>query len=305
MRRLWPAGIRGRLLTLVVFAVVPVFVVGMGTSIAIAIREDRTLEVQKASRELGRMVGALGEASKAVRSDVVFLASVPPVRGLIRARANGKIDPVDGSTEAHWLGRMRILFTAFGKTRPSTTNCGFSIAPARGLRMSTSQTDDGSEAPIRLGRASAIVRSSPGGRARPGSDLCLAARPREAERADSGTAHGCGRHRRSRDRRCGPCPGRCRGACSLRRLAGGRVQDTRAGDAGTDRRRPVGFYLYHDTSREKTWGGPLDLNTGEGAKKDFAEYWPAILSAKAGATTTRDGIVVTDVCHLERADSHS
>ncbi len=45
-----------------------------------------------------------------LKSDVKFLASTPPVRGILRARNNQGIDPVDKSTEKLWRSRLSTIF---------------------------------------------------------------------------------------------------------------------------------------------------------------------------------------------------
>ncbi len=52
-------------------------------------------------------------------NDVRFLSSAPPVMGIVRARAAvDGIDPIDGSTEAEWRGRLAAIFESMmeGKT---------------------------------------------------------------------------------------------------------------------------------------------------------------------------------------------
>lgn len=45
--------------------------------------------------------------------DLAFLSQVPPIRGIIRARENEGIDPVDQSTETAWRQRLETTFKAF------------------------------------------------------------------------------------------------------------------------------------------------------------------------------------------------
>ncbi|MEX2091550.1 MAG: hypothetical protein WD971_02680, partial [Pirellulales bacterium] len=54
----------------------------------------------------------------AMRDDVRFLSGTPPVQGLIRTRQSNGIDPVDGSTEQQWRGRMATLFTEMLRAKP-------------------------------------------------------------------------------------------------------------------------------------------------------------------------------------------
>jgi len=306
MRRLWPAGIQGRLLAFLLAAIAPVFVLGMATSIVLTISDAQTLRVQAASRELSRTAVAIDTAADAVRADVVFLASVPPVGGLIRVWANGGTDPVDNSTESHWLLRMHMLFEAVGKTKPVFDELWFLDRAGRraahvrlrsdhATGVSDSVTDRDRDREIfaeteKLGPGqlyvSRIALARIEGRVVsphiPVYDIAAAAID------DAGRVQGVLVARVRFDEML---------AATMRSRDPG-VPALIVADQS-------GFYLYHGVSPDKTWGGPLDLNTGAGAKRDFADQWPAILSAQPGATTTRDGIVVTDVCHLGRAENSS
>lgn len=52
-----------------------------------------------------------------------------------------------------------------------------------------------------------------------------------------------------------------------------------------------GFYLAHP-DETRLWGGPNDLNTGQGIWRDYAEDAPAILTGTEGDITTRSRVVV-------------
>lgn len=47
------------------------------------------------------------------KRDVIFLHGVPPIQGLIRAKQNGGIDPVDGSSEQLWRSRLASIFSTY------------------------------------------------------------------------------------------------------------------------------------------------------------------------------------------------
>ena len=48
-----------------------------------------------------------------IESDLSFLHTTPPVQGILRARANGNVDPMDGSTLETWSRRLEVIFTGF------------------------------------------------------------------------------------------------------------------------------------------------------------------------------------------------
>ena len=53
-----------------------------------------------------------------VKQDAVFLVTVPPIQGIVRARDNKGIDDKDKSTYEAWVGRLDIIFSNFGKAKP-------------------------------------------------------------------------------------------------------------------------------------------------------------------------------------------
>lgn len=48
-----------------------------------------------------------------LRHDVMFLANIPPVYGIIRAQRNNGIDPVDGSSMKRWKIHLKEIFVGF------------------------------------------------------------------------------------------------------------------------------------------------------------------------------------------------
>ncbi len=57
---------------------------------------------------------------QAPREDVLFLASTPPIKGIIRAtQLNGEIDPFDGSSKNQWLSRLAIIFEEMLVAKPA------------------------------------------------------------------------------------------------------------------------------------------------------------------------------------------
>lgn len=74
-------------------------------------REHLKLHATRAADYLSRQVDRL-------RRDTLFLTGTPPVQGLRRSLAAGGTDPVDGSTDTQWRGRLQQIFLAFAQTRP-------------------------------------------------------------------------------------------------------------------------------------------------------------------------------------------
>lgn len=58
------------------------------------------------------------QSVESLRQDVVFLANTPPISGMVRASANGGIDPRDKDSYAKWEARLQEIFTAFLRVHP-------------------------------------------------------------------------------------------------------------------------------------------------------------------------------------------
>lgn len=52
-----------------------------------------------------------------IKADILYLSQTPPVQGIVRARDNQGIDPVDGSSYQDWTKRLNIIFSSFLEAR--------------------------------------------------------------------------------------------------------------------------------------------------------------------------------------------
>jgi signal transduction histidine kinase len=299
MIRLRPRGIRGRLATLLVVAVVPVFLAGVVAMMVFVAQDARRLQLEPISRDLGTTAAALEFESNAIQSDVRFLASVPPVRGIIRAWANGGIDPFDGSTESEWLSRMRIIFWGFQQTRPVYEEIRFLDRRGTEIARETSRSD--SESDSRAGgRASASDREliaqmatlsdgqvyiSPigteGQNGPPGMRDRLAlsvATPAVDER------------------------GQVQGLVVVRvpfdDLLTGILRTHGMSMASLFVADQAGRYLHHSAPSLRPQTGRHDAASDESLKTDFAAHWRAILDGHDGAIATPSGTVLTESSHM-------
>jgi methyl-accepting chemotaxis protein len=110
--------IRGRLLVLVVLAVVPVFLLGLVIDIVAILREGRKERLAALANAPTHIASEIEHSWNSARSDALFLATIPPVDGIVRAWANNGLDPADGvSTEAFWRGRMAQIFAGLAATK--------------------------------------------------------------------------------------------------------------------------------------------------------------------------------------------
>ncbi len=53
-----------------------------------------------------------------VKADVLYLSQTPPIQGIVRARANQGIDPLDKSSYQNWRNRLEIIFYSFLESKP-------------------------------------------------------------------------------------------------------------------------------------------------------------------------------------------
>ena len=111
-------GIQGRVALLVGALVI---VTALATTIWIFQKFNQEL-ISSKMRDLGAET-ALQElsfkaAARELKEDVTFLEGTPPIQGIIRSRAAGGIDPVDGSTEQAWRQRLATIFAELLKAKP-------------------------------------------------------------------------------------------------------------------------------------------------------------------------------------------
>jgi methyl-accepting chemotaxis protein len=92
-----------------------------------------------------------------IKADVLYLSQTPPIQGIVRARDNKGIDPLDKSTYQSWVTRLNIIFFSFieyrnyyykirfldesGKelVRVNNKNGKFEIVPSSGLQSKSDQ----------------------------------------------------------------------------------------------------------------------------------------------------------------------
>ncbi|MBX3609635.1 MAG: PAS-domain containing protein [Hydrogenophaga sp.] len=86
-------------------------------------------EMQRHQRALDDTARSFSEAAQAQlafrRKSLHFLASTPPVGGMLRALGNGGVDPQDTSTYAQWETRMVALFEGYLDATPDVVEASF------------------------------------------------------------------------------------------------------------------------------------------------------------------------------------
>ncbi|MDJ0557024.1 MAG: methyl-accepting chemotaxis protein [Microcoleaceae cyanobacterium MO_207.B10] len=53
-----------------------------------------------------------------LKSDIMYLRNTPPIQGIIRARNNNSVDPLDNSSYQDWVNRLNGIFASFIKSTP-------------------------------------------------------------------------------------------------------------------------------------------------------------------------------------------
>ncbi|MFG6101023.1 methyl-accepting chemotaxis protein [Leptothoe sp. EHU-05/26/07-4] len=105
------------LLLIILSAAIPASVVGLlGTTSASNTLGNNATELlqeeaQETTDEISTFLTGLNE-------DVLFLSKLPPVQGMIRARANGGTDPQDNSSYDEWAGRLQDVFQSIMEEKP-------------------------------------------------------------------------------------------------------------------------------------------------------------------------------------------
>jgi PAS domain S-box-containing protein len=74
-------------------------------------REDLRFEAERGADAVAHLLEQL-------RGDVLFLADMPPIKGMRRVMEGGRTDAVGGSNPGQWSERVQEMFLAFGEARP-------------------------------------------------------------------------------------------------------------------------------------------------------------------------------------------
>ncbi len=104
-------GIAAKVITLICSLVVV-------ATLAVAVFAYQRFNAKLIERERAALSAAAREAGAelvsridSLREDVLFLSGTPPIQGIVRTRANGGVDPVDGSSERLWRARLATIFS--------------------------------------------------------------------------------------------------------------------------------------------------------------------------------------------------
>ena len=98
------------LLLILLSAAIPASAVGLlgAISASNSLGNNATVSLQREAEESIEEIDAF---LTGINEDVLFLSKVPPIQGIIRARANGGTDPQDDSSYNEWADRLQEIFT--------------------------------------------------------------------------------------------------------------------------------------------------------------------------------------------------
>ena len=102
--------IQHQLLILVLLsAIIPASAVGLlGTfSASSSLSANAKAALQEETEDQAEEMAAF---LTSVRNDMLFISKLPPVQGIIRARANGGTDPQDNATYEEWVDQLQTIF---------------------------------------------------------------------------------------------------------------------------------------------------------------------------------------------------
>ncbi len=118
-RRLFTISMQGRIMLLAFCCVIAsTLVIG-----SIAYNRIRQATFDQAEERLAGHTKLMAQrfrlAYRDIEEDLFALSTTPPIRGIIRATANGGIDPYDGSSLESWRSRLSAIFASIMRNRPS------------------------------------------------------------------------------------------------------------------------------------------------------------------------------------------
>jgi diguanylate cyclase (GGDEF)-like protein/PAS domain S-box-containing protein len=77
----------------------------------------------------------LTHSIESLRQEVLFLASLPPISGLVRASENHGVDPRDKTRDAVWEERLQAIFAAFLRAHPEYFQASYISAAGEGREL--------------------------------------------------------------------------------------------------------------------------------------------------------------------------
>lgn len=296
MKTLWPTGIRGRLTAVILLAVAPIFLLGVGVAVFFVLQEARNARLMTLQEKPNHIAAQLEHSWSGVCSDAVFLTSTSPIEGMLRAWANHGVDPVAGRTEGFWCGRMAEVFAVMVETKPIYDQ----------IRL---LDRDGMEV-VRVNAKAGRAVLAPDDQlqnkrdryyftttAKLAKGQCYVSPP------DLNQEHGQIEIPHQPTVRVATpvfdVAGRFQGIVIVNvrfaEILNVAVAEHRTTGVELFVADEAGYYLYHTGSPAKAWGGPRDLDTGENVKNDYPAHWKTILSGNEHVLKTRDGHVLIQV----------
>lgn len=293
MKAYGPTGIRGRLIFLVVIAVIPLFLLGVGLTVSFVLKEGRADRLLTLVEKPEHISAQIEHSWSGILSDVHFLSAIPPVDGVVRAWAHNGVDPLDGRTERSWRDSMARTFTGVIETkliydqirclnRHGQEVVRVEFRNGHGVRVPDEQLRDERDqryftetSKLASGRyyISPVDLTQAGGKITgPRKAIVQVAIP---VFNPEGQFQGMVIANVLFDEVC---------KLAMTGHLTPLVTTFLADESGN--------YLYHSDYPAKAWGGPHDLNTGKSVKKDYPVEWATMLRGESSIIKTRDGVMV-------------
>lgn len=105
------------MLLLLLSTIIPVSIVGLYniSSSTTALSEVAKQQLEAESAKEAKNINAFLDG---VSNDVLFLSKIPPIQGIIRARAGGGVDPQGNSSYDAWIEQLQTTFSAMMQQKP-------------------------------------------------------------------------------------------------------------------------------------------------------------------------------------------
>ncbi len=242
----------------------------------------------------GRISAARIEDSlRDVQEDVLFLSRTPPIQGIIRARDGGGYDSLESSPYQTWVERLQAIFEGMMR--------------AKGIYMQLRYLDEAGNELVRVDYDRQQTRRIPPEELQNKADRYYFAETMKLgpdqvyvspldlnrERGQIETPH------KPTIRYAVPIfdpQGERRGLVIANVWANTFLRVDLIFPHPEQTETFIvdgeGYYLHYSAEPEKEWGGPADLNTGHGLRRDFPTLADRILSGRVGEVYTDDGHII-------------
>ncbi len=271
------------------FLVIALLVTGMGF---LSYNSSKQLLLDASSEKVGADINVrsvkLQQNFDGLKSDLTFISNTPPIQGIIRAKDNNGVDPKDNTDYGVWVERLETTFESIIEAKKSYIQIRYIDEDGNEMvrvdfdgntvtKVATEDLQNKKNRPyfteaMKVSKGNIFV-----------SDIDLNREHGEIEVPYKPTVRYATPVFDSNNKR--------RGIIITNIFAQKFIDDFLEGKAANTRLFLVdqdGFYLSHP-EKEKEWGGPADLDTGENFNKESDA--PIILSGNLDTLQQKDHIM--------------